>query len=204
MSEVNFNSDKQNLLTRGRGRLLYQFKNSEILDQLLQTFTSEIQTYYDAIVETMEKRLLYNATGETLDVLGRLVGQLRNADTADDEEYRNFIIAKIFKNQTQAASIPELQYFIKLITDETVSFISPYGLLDLWLVVDQSIDPNVLQLLTTVTNDPVIGTTYLLPLAATTRILGVHIITDDDFFTPDLEAGKPDVALAGIIIPLQN
>jgi len=196
---------EQDLLTRGRGRLLFEFKNSPVLDQLLQALSIENQELYDAIIDTMNLRTLDNATGVQLDVLGDIVGQYRTAEITNDTIFKQYILAKIFKNQTQAASIPEIRYYIQLIVDEDVSFISPYGLLDLWIVVHEDIPIDVLRMLVSVdNNDKYVGVKYFLPLAATTRLIGVLVLPTDEevFFTPDLEEGKTDVARGGVIIPV--
>jgi len=238
---VDFSQYNQDLLARGRSRLLYQFRNSTILDELVQATSAEAQELYDSLYDSLSKRTLMTATGVQLDGIGVLVGQERvNIDgatkswlttddaincpdqvvvwcspaslyedtVANDIEYRKLIFAKIFKNHVQGASVPELRSYIKLLTNENVSFIT-VAPLDIYLVVRSTIPRNVLALLLTVTaNDSKFGLRYLLPFAATTRILGVVFLPMNAYnnsgmgFAPDQEAGRPDFARAAIYLSL--
>jgi hypothetical protein len=137
---------------------------------------------------------------------------------ANDDEYRGFIIGKIFKNQMTSGSIPELRFFTQLIIniyDPTqvgsfsVSFMQG-GPLDLYLVVKETIKPNILTLLTTVLpDDKKCGQRYFLPLSATSRLLGVVFLPVDNYgncigFMPDSVGGRCDYAEAAITITMEG
>ena len=124
----------------------------------------------------------------------------------NDIEYRKLIFAKIFKNHVQSASVPELRYFIKLLTNENVSFHTAAPL-DTYLVVGYNIKPNILDLILTLwEDDKRVSNRYLIPLAATTRIVGVVFIPLDancisEAFAPDTEYGA-DIGKLAIMVPL--
>jgi len=79
---VNFDRLNQDLLARGRSRLLYQFKNAKILDQLIQTVSDVNQAMYDSAWECLASRTVAEATGFQLDILGQIVGQSRTMQNA--------------------------------------------------------------------------------------------------------------------------
>ena len=226
--KIDFGRYDQDLLERGRDRLLYQFKSSVVVDQLVQVISQENQELYDSIIGILRGRTLAEATGVQLDMLGELVGQDRiNIDgslnrwfTPDDDnlivddsdiwvqgahlyedtvasdiEFRKLIFSKIFKNHVQGASVPELRYFIKILTNQNVSF-KTTGPLEASLVVLDTILTNTLSLLKTIwENDKRTDNKYLLPSAATTRISGVVFLPQGSYingssgFAPDTEFG---------------
>lgn len=72
--QVSFERLKQNLVRRGSSRLLSQFWKSELLIALLESLSLECQELYDAQIGIQEGRILENAKGVNLDVLGDIVG----------------------------------------------------------------------------------------------------------------------------------
>lgn len=72
--QVSFERLKQNLVKRGRSRLLSQFWKSELLIAFLDSVSAECQELYDAEIGIQEGRILANALGVNLDVLGDIVG----------------------------------------------------------------------------------------------------------------------------------
>lgn len=130
---------------------------------------------------------------------------LYETTVVNDIEYRTLIFAKIFKNHVQGASIPELRYFIFILTGEDVSF-NTAAPLDANLVVRSDIKPNSLSLILTILPDGnKVQNKYLIPLAATTRIVGVQWIpiveNTGQAFTPDT-IYNVDVAGCSVITPI--
>lgn len=72
--QVSFERLKQNLVKRGQSRLLSQFWKSSLLIALLDSISQECQELYDAEIGIQEGRILENAKGVNLDVLGDIVG----------------------------------------------------------------------------------------------------------------------------------
>lgn len=75
--KVDFSRYVQDFETLAYSRLLYQFKNSELLKRLVYAFIREVQVLYDTIIELMQKRTIYDAYNYNLDAIGRIVGQFR-------------------------------------------------------------------------------------------------------------------------------
>jgi hypothetical protein len=233
---VDFSAYRQELLARFRSRLLYQFKNSPVLDQFIQAIALEAEETYIALLDCLEKRTLATAEGVQLDGIGELVGQYRlniNGATkvwftpdvnkldeidvwcdpaslyedtvANDIEYRRLILSKIFRNHVTSCSIPELRYFIRLLTNENVSFLK-MGSLQIALVVKENIKPNILAMLVMEQfDDKKNGERYFLPFSATTSLFGVVFSPIDVYsnsigFTPDIAAGRSDYAEYAVLV----
>jgi len=75
--EIDFSQYKVEQLSRSRSRMLWEFGNSPVLDQLVQAISFEIQDLHDANFDTIEQRSLAKAAGVQLDTIGRIVGQER-------------------------------------------------------------------------------------------------------------------------------
>ena len=58
-------------------RTLAQFRQSIVLLSIMMAFIEEAQVLQDAVRDVMSKRTIFKASGENLNVLGRIVGQLR-------------------------------------------------------------------------------------------------------------------------------
>ena len=58
-------------------RMLSQFYGKKIMELLLQAYIEEIQELSTAIADLIEKRTLNKAEGETLDIIGKIVGRSR-------------------------------------------------------------------------------------------------------------------------------
>lgn len=208
---VDFTPYKTVAADKMRSRILSQFSNSIVMDQVLQCMAIELQELVDACVGTLQLRTLVDARGAQLDVIGRIVGQerilldaagrawfgpdsvdplLRPPDDpgasawmypvslfgslpADDTQYLGLIMSKIFKNHVQSGSVPELQVFAKLLTGENISF-ETVGPLEANLIVRADCPAHIAALLMRVINgDMDCSVKYLLPVAATTRIVEV-------------------------------
>lgn len=75
--EIDFSEYKVEQLIRSRSRMLWEFGNSPVLDQLVQAVSFEVQDLHDANFDTIEKRSLGLAEGVQLDTIGRIVGMDR-------------------------------------------------------------------------------------------------------------------------------
>lgn len=75
--EIDYSGFAKDLLDEGHKRLLWQFRNSDNICEILTIIFSEIQILFDAIIDDLDKRQLAKATGEQLNVIGRIVGQDR-------------------------------------------------------------------------------------------------------------------------------
>lgn len=81
-----------NYLDIARTRTTEQFKleNAPVFDRYLQLLTVEMQTLQKTFQDLMQLRSLDTATGEQLDVIGRIVGQDRVLLSADLYEFFGF------------------------------------------------------------------------------------------------------------------
>jgi len=150
--EVSFEALAQDLAERGKSRYLEQFRNSPVLQQIVDAISFETQDVYDQILKVLKGRTLGTgedgyAEGVQLSKIGYLVGQKRvvaNSKLVDyftpfidgiredkfavdvaqvwvrngrlfeeaeltDGMYYRLILAKIFKNQTRGASLPDVR-----------------------------------------------------------------------------------------------
>lgn len=76
-NSVDFSIYDKDMTTISADRLLEQFKNSTALNQLATCLAEMEQNSYDAAVSTMNLRILADAEGVNLDVIGEIVGQKR-------------------------------------------------------------------------------------------------------------------------------
>jgi len=75
--DIDFSQYTVEQLTRSRSRMLWEFGNSPVLDQLVQALSFEVQDLHDANFDTLELRSLAKAAGVQLDTIGKIVGQER-------------------------------------------------------------------------------------------------------------------------------
>jgi hypothetical protein len=149
--EIDYSYLRKDLFDEAHQRLLWQFRNSENICEYLTAIFTETQLIFDTVIDVLDQRQLAKASGEQLDVIGRIVGQdrvvvgaseslfgfaddataLPFAELVDGElvgggrflelgepesgtreltdgEYRQFIIAKIYRNHMKTASACEL------------------------------------------------------------------------------------------------
>ena len=87
LANIDFESVKLNLVEKAASLMLSQYaeKESKVLNLLLQVYISEIQELSSAVADLLEKRSIGKAEGQTLDIIGKIVGRPRriyNYDTA--------------------------------------------------------------------------------------------------------------------------
>lgn len=91
-------SHNHKVVERGLGLLIEQYKDKPRLAALLTSYLDRIQELEDAIWSVIEGRLIDQAVGVQLDILGKLVGQSRI--DLDDEIYRTRIRTRIRANRS--------------------------------------------------------------------------------------------------------
>lgn len=84
---------------QGLGLLLSQYRDKPRIAALISSFLRRIQELDDAAIEVLIARLIDNAVGAQLLVIGRIVGQ-PNEGSWDDDTYRLFIKARIRANKS--------------------------------------------------------------------------------------------------------
>lgn len=77
--KVDFSSEYKSLVESALDRLPYSFIKSCVLRQFIAALVSECEALYTSCINMQEQRTIYNAKGEVLDALGRIVGCPRQA-----------------------------------------------------------------------------------------------------------------------------
>jgi hypothetical protein len=86
-------------------RVLSQFRQSPVLLSILMAFIGEVKVLQDAIRDVMAKRTLYLASGENLDVIGRIVGQLRGLINLTEQNW--------FTPDTAGSSVDQARVWVE-------------------------------------------------------------------------------------------
>lgn len=104
-------------VTQGLGRLLAQFQGKENIEAVLTAFLTQIQELENMFDQLLNDRTIDSASGDVLDLIGRVVGQDRMG--FDDTEYRLWLKARILINKSSgtAEEIIEALYLITQFTD---------------------------------------------------------------------------------------
>lgn len=85
-------------VARGLSKFLSQFRNKPLLAALLRSYLNRVQELEDATWEVILNRLLDNAEGVQIDVIGRIVGRGRN--NLGDADYKIAVRAQIRINRS--------------------------------------------------------------------------------------------------------
>jgi hypothetical protein len=102
---------------RALDRLIEQYRDKPVIASIIGVFADQVQELEDIIQTLCTERTVAAADGETLDLLGDLVGIARQG--FDDEFYRILIFVKIGQNVSQGE--PERAISIlKLLTNATL------------------------------------------------------------------------------------
>lgn len=203
--EVSFDRLKQDLKARGISRLLWQFRRSPVIRQVVERLSEQLQDTYDATFEILEGRTLAKAEGVNLDILGYLVGQPRQFGDvqATDYNYRRFILAKILKNHADGGTLIENRYCAQFISGIAMSFVK-IDLQTYRMIFAFGVNVDDIRLLRATWKNQQVDNYYLLPVPATvlidTEIAIVTPFEDDKFvgFGPDLYEMRPDFAKAAV------
>lgn len=92
----------KNHVERGLSLRITQDFEKPRLEALIASYLEEVQLLEDAIWQVIDGRMLDEAVGHQLDVLGKLVGQPRVGDT--DDEFRVYIQARIAANRSDGTA----------------------------------------------------------------------------------------------------
>jgi hypothetical protein len=99
-------------VTRGVERLIERYRLPRT-SALLASWLTEVQAVEDAFYQLLTERHVAVATGETLDILGSIVGQPR--DGRDDATYRLWISARVMVSRSSGTTEQILAIANKLV-----------------------------------------------------------------------------------------
>ena len=107
--EVSFANLAQDLAKRGKSRYLEQFRNSPVMQQIVDAISFETQTAYDEILSVLKGRTLGTgeegyAEGVQLDKIGYLVGQARIVANSKPVDYFTPFMQEHDEGQEQFAA----------------------------------------------------------------------------------------------------
>ena len=105
-----------NVVADSTARLTSIFKGKTRIEGLLRAFLTGHQNVENALQTMLEERSLLTAVGAQLDIIGEIVGQPREGRS--DEEYLNYIIAKIGQNTSKGTATEVITIF-NLLTGST-------------------------------------------------------------------------------------
>lgn len=88
--DVDFTGYHKDLITQALDRMLSQHYNKCVLRQFVAAFIRQCQELYDACIDMQRLRIPYNAEGENLDALGRIVGEDRTPWMYDESGWMFF------------------------------------------------------------------------------------------------------------------
>lgn len=122
---------------RGLAHLIEQYRGRPRLEAYVRSFLLEVQALSDAAWEVLISRLIDDATGEQLTVLGRLVGERGRVE--DDERFRVVIRARIAVNKSRGTGNDILRVAILLlgVTEFTLEEFFPGAMV---LTIEDQID----------------------------------------------------------------
>lgn len=92
---------------QGVALLLDQYKEKPRLEAWMRSFLDEVQELEDATFEVLESRDVDNAEDAQLELLGRVVGQVRVGPT--DEVFRLFIKVRIRINRSHGKAVDVIE-----------------------------------------------------------------------------------------------
>lgn len=111
-------------LTDGLARLMQQYKGQPNITGILKVYLRRWQAMEDLIYQLLSTFDIASATGNQLDVIGGMVGEIRQ--TSDDEIYRALIYLRIFR-QRMTGTVPNVIKLYKSITKaERVEYTPSY------------------------------------------------------------------------------
>lgn len=102
------------VVDKGLSRLLYQFSNSANYKELVSIYLSLQQEIETICFDVLAQKDINQATGLSLDLIGKIVGQARGG--LEDSAYRTAILIKIFINNSRG-TIADIQNIVKLLTN---------------------------------------------------------------------------------------
>jgi len=88
-----------NHVNLAKERIIEQYKDATNLKAILDSMVNQVQDLEDVFYSLLDGRWIENATGQTLDDFGTIVGQ--NREGFDDDFYRVLIYVKIGQNVSE-------------------------------------------------------------------------------------------------------
>lgn len=85
--KVDFTAARKSLIEQALDRMLSQHYGKCLLRRFVAAVMTEVQELYEAVLDMQEKRTLYEADGENLNALGRIVGEPRAPYQYDESRY---------------------------------------------------------------------------------------------------------------------
>lgn len=137
-----------------------------------------------AIAYSEDSWFKWDTQGQSFDQMPWWVtgGYLNVNETATDGQYREQILARILKNHTLCASIPEILFVIREMFNLDVSY-TKLGPMKVRLIVQNSISKVQLYLLMHKEDNMLVDSDYLLPYPATLAIdEGVWFVKKEGFY----------------------
>lgn len=121
----------------------------------------------------------------------------------EDEQYRVNILARVFKNHTLVASVPEMERLTYLLTDSLVSY-EKTGPMQVTAVVPSTISATAYNILTQARTDQRADDAFMLPYPATLWFDGIVTYVPDTFFCADREnEQRCDQSACAVGVPYQ-
>lgn len=120
-----------------------------------------------------------------------------------DPQYQINILARIIKNHTLVASVPELERLAHLVTDTWVSW-EKTGPMQVAIVVPSTISATAYGMLLRTVTDNRVDEAYMLPYPATLSFSSVVTYVPDKFFCADRARQQCDAARCAIRVPTNS
>lgn len=149
---------------KGLTLFIDQFKNKPRIAAWARAYLRQTQLLEDAAFDTLISRLIDNATGIQLDVLGRVVGEKRLGRA--DDLYRVFIRARVRINRSQG-NTQDLLDVLAMITETPLSYVEyppAYTSIEFYEITDQ--DPVLLLSMLRDTKAAGVGMSMVVPTTA--------------------------------------
>lgn len=122
----------------------------------------------------------------------------------EDPQYQLNILARIIKNHTLVASVPELERLAHLLTDTWVSW-EKTGPMQVAAVVPSTISATAYNMLIKATTDNRVDDAYMLPYPATLSFSGVVTYVPQKFFCADrAQQQQCDAAHCAVGVPINQ
>jgi len=129
---------------RALDRLLLQFKDKPNFESILTIFSEQIQELETIFCQLIEQRNLNTATGQTLDLMGTIVGQDRLG--FDDTFYQSLLKAKVGEN-TSEGDIDKIITIVQFLTGANLVDLQEWFPLAIGIGIDTELDPDLINFL---------------------------------------------------------
>jgi hypothetical protein len=169
-----------NHVEQGLARLLRQFKDKPRIRGWAKSYLKQCQLLEDAIYDVMIYRMIDNAVGEQLNVIGRIVGEPRGNNTVD-ADYKVFLRARVRINRSQGTTGDVLA--VLAIVSKTPVYFAEFAPACLFIeslsVPDR--DPVVIYTALHATKAAGVKLTYVVPTSETKALVPMSVGESNDF-----------------------